>query len=381
LSNIPGTFETVRTYKIDSLVSELIEAPLDSNLSKVISVMAQKRTHEVLIHIPDKNRCGMITLTDTLRASMETKPGTIMVHVPVLSMETTVGEAARIMTDYRIGMVPVSDGRKIIGQVNGLSLLHLLKGKLADLRISSVAKESPMTLNAADSAATARELMARKRIDHIPVKQGDKLVGLVTSAQIIALLPARERIGTKSKSPEARPGLDFPVKDIMDHDPATCSPQTAAGDALDKMLTLDKTCVLVAQWEELQGIATQRDFITLLAEPEEKSEVPIYIVGLPEDPFEAEIAKQKFKRTINQLHKVLPQILEARSVIKSTTSTPGKERRRYEVTVHIKTPQSSYSYATSGWQLAEVYDVITDRLKRLLSQKERRRNQYVRERA
>jgi CBS domain-containing protein len=285
------------------------------------------------------------------------------------------------MTDYRIGMVPVSDGRKIIGQVNGLSLLHLLKGKLADLRISSVAKESPMTLNAADSAATARELMARKRIDHIPVKQGDKLVGLVTSAQIIALLPARERIGTKSKSPEARPGIDFPVKDIMDHDPATCSPQTAAGDALDKMLTLDKTCVLVAQWEELQGIATQRDFITLLAEPEEKSEVPIYIVGLPEDPFEAEIAKQKFKRTINQLHKVLPQILEARSVIKSTTSTPGKERRRYEVTVHIKTPQSSYSYAASGWQLAEVYDVITDRLKRLLSQKERRRNQYVRERA
>jgi CBS domain-containing protein len=312
---------------------------------------------------------------------METKPGTIMVHVPVLSMETTVGEAASIMTDYRIGMVPVSDGHKIIGQVNGLSLLHLLKGKLADLRISSVAKESPMTLNAADSAATARELMARKRIDHIPVKQGDKLVGLVTSAQIIALLPARERIGTKSKTPEARPGLDFPVKDIMDHDPVTCSPQTAAWDALDRMLTLDKTCVLVAQWEELQGIATQRDFITLLAKPEEKSEVPIYIVGLPEDPFEAEIAKQKFKRTINQLHKVLPQILEARSVIKSTTSTPGKERRRYEVTVHIKTPKSSYSYAASGWQLAEVYDVITDRLKRLLSQKERRRNQYVRERA
>ena len=377
MSNIPRTCETARTSKIDSLVSELIEAPPDSNLSKMISIMAQKRVHEVLI--PDKNRCEMITLTDTLRAGVETKLGAVMVHVPVLSMETTVGEAARIMTDYRIGMVPVSDGHKIIGQVNGLSMLRLLKGKLADIRISSLARESPVTLNAADSAATARELMARKRIDHIPVKEGDKLVGLVTSAQIIALLPARERIGTNS--PEARPGLDFPVKDIMDHDPVTCSPQTAAGDALDKMLTLDKTCVLVAQWEELQGIATQTDFITLLAEPEEKSEVPIYIVGLPEDPFEAEITKQKFKRTINQLHKVLPQILEARSVIKSTTSIPGKERRRYEVTVHVKTPKSSYSYAASGWQLAEVYDIITDRLKRLLSQKERRRTQYVRERA
>lgn len=165
----------------------------------------------------------------------------------------------------------------------------------------------------------------------------------------------------------------------MDPNPLTCPPQTSAEESLSRMLTLDKTCILVAQWDEIQGIATHGDFIALLAAPKEKPEVPIYIVGLPDDPFEAEVAKQKFKRTINQFHKVLAQILEARSVIKSTTSTPGKERRRYEVTVHIKTPKNSYSYASSGWQLTEIYDTIIDRLKRLLPQKERRRNQYVRE--
>ena len=378
MSNTPRTLETIRASKINSLVTDLIELVLESNLSKVRSVMAEKRVHEILI--PDKNRCGMITLTDTLRVSTETKPETLVTHIPVMTMETTVGEAARIMTDYKIGTVPVSDGRKITDQVTSLSLLHTLKGSLPESRISSIAKESPVTMNADDSAAAARELFSRKRINHIPVKQRDKLVGLVTSTQIIAVLPARERVGTKSRSPETRSGLDFPVKDIMDPDPLTFPPQTSADESLSRMLSLDKRCILVAQWDELQGIATHGDFIALLAEPEEKPEVPIYIVGLPDDPFEAEIAKQKFKRTINQLHKVLPQILEARSVIKSTTSTPGKERRRYEVTVHIKTPTNSYSYASSGWQLAEIYDTIIDRLKRLLSQKERRRNQYVRER-
>jgi len=376
LLNTRTTLETIRASKIDSLVTDLAEVALESNLRRVISVMAEKRVHEILI--PDKNRCGMITLTDTLRASIKTKPETLVTHVPVMTMDTTVGEAARIMTDYKIGAVPVSNGRKITGQVTFLNFLNLLKGNLADHRISSIAKGSPVTMNADDSAAAARELLSRKRINHIPVKQIDKLVGLVTSTQILAVLPARERVGTKSRSPETRSGLDFPVKDIMDPDPLTSAPQDSAEESLNRMLRLDKTCVLVAQWDELQGIATRGDFIALLAEPEEKSEVPIYIVGLPDDPFEAEVAKQKFKRTINQLHKILPQILEARSVIK--TSTPGKERRRYEVTVHIKTPKNSYSYAASGWQLAEVYDTIIDRLKRLLSQKERRRNQDVKER-
>ena len=376
MSNPLRSLETIRASKIDSLVTDLIEVALEGNLRKVISAMAERRVHEILI--PDKNRCGMITLTDILRASVETKPETLIARVPVMTMETTVGEAARIMTDYKIGTVPVSDGRKITGQVSFLNFLQLLKGNLADHRISSIAKENPVTMNADDSVASARELISRKRINHIPVKQRDKLVGLVTSTQILTVLPARERVGTKSKSPETRSGLEFPVKDIMDPDPLTSPPQNSAEESLKKMLRLDKTCVLVAQWDELQGIATRGDFTALLAEPEEKSEVPIYIVGLPDDPFEAEVAKQKFKRTINQLHKILPQILEARSVIK--TSTPGKERRRYEVTVHIKTPKNSYSYAASGWQLAEVYDTIIDRLKRLLSQKERRRKQHVKER-
>ena len=366
LSNFPGTIETIRSTKIDSLVTDLADVLPEGNLRKVISVMTEERVHEVLIL--EKNRCGMITLTDTLRATMETKLETLVVHIPALMIGTTVGEAARIMTEYKIGTVPVSDGRKITGQVTGLSLLHLLKGKLAQRRISSLAKENPVTMKSDDSAATARELFSRKKINQIPVKQKDKLVGLVTSAQIIALLSTQQRVGTKSKSPETRSSLDFPVKNIMDHDPLTYPPQTAAEESLNRMLRLDKTCILIAQWEELQAIATRGDFITLLAEPEEKPEIPLYMVGLPDDPFEAEAAKQKFKRTINQLHKVLPQILEARSVIKST-STSGNERRRYEVTVHIKTPKNSYSYAANGWQLAEVYDIIIDRLKRLLSQK------------
>lgn len=119
-------------------------------------------------------------------------------------------------------------------------------------------------------------------------------------------------------------------------------------------------------------VATHRDFVMLLAEAEPKPDVPISIICLPEDPFEAEAAKAKFSRTVNQLHRIFPDILEAKSVIKSKFSRPGKERGRYEVTVHIRTARKSYAYSDSGWELSAVYDHITDRLKRLMTQKRRR---------
>jgi hypothetical protein len=144
---------------------------------------------------------------------------------------------------------------------------------------------------------------------------------------------------------------------------------------LDLILNSDRTYILVTQWEELQGIATYRDFITLLAGVETEPEVPVFIVGLPAEPFEAEAAKAKFKRIVNQLQRVFPDILEARSVIKSKFTKPGKERGRYEVTVQIRTAKNSYTYSEEGWELPLVYDVITNRLKRLMTQRHRPRGQ------
>jgi len=336
-------------------------------------MMAEKGVHEVLI--PEERQCAMISLRDILRCSSleNTKPASLMIHIPILSTDSTVSQAARIMVDYRIRTIPISDGRRMVGQVTGLTFLQMLKSRLSDIRISSLATKNLVTVGAEHNAATARELMVRKRIDHLPVKDGTKLIGIVTSDQIVALMSSRERVGIKSINPETKPRLDTNVKEVMDPDPLTCLPQTAAEEALRLMLSTHKTSVLVTQWEELQGIATQRDFISLLAEPTQKEpELPLYIVGLPEDPFEAEAAKQKFRRTVSQLRKTIPDMLEARSIIKSKTSTPGKERRRYEVTVHIRTPNNAFSYAASGWELPEVYDTITDRIKRLSSQKGRR---------
>ena len=374
-------FETIRNEKIQPLVTDLVEAPAGSNLHKILSIMSEKHISELLF--PERRRCALISMVEILRCSSidNTKPTTLIMHVPILTIDATIAQAARIMADYRIKTIPVSDTRKIIGQINGSTILRMLRVALGELKVSSLATQDPITVHPEESVAAARELMIRRRINHLPVKEKDKVIGILTSAQIISVMSPRGRTASTSTKSESHHALDFPVKNIMDTQPLKVSPQTSAEDTLNQMLDTEKTAALITQWEELQGIVTRQNYISLLKEPEIEPEVPVYIVGLPEDPFEAEAAKGKFKRTIKQLHKLLPEIIEARSVIKTKASISGKERKRYEVSVYIKTPKSSYSYTADGWQLAEVYDSITDKLKRLLTQKERRVRERDRERS
>jgi len=87
-------------------------------------------------------------------------------------------------------------------------------------------------------------------------------------------------------------------------------------------------------------------FPKLIFAKETKSDTPVYIVGLPDDPFEAEAAKIKFTRLINSLSKFIPQILEARSIIKSSSS--GGQREHYKINVFIKTAKDNFIYSSSG---------------------------------
>ena len=95
-------------------------------------------------------------------------------------------------------------------------------------------------------------------------------------------------------------------------------------------------------------------------------DLPVFIVGLPEDLFEADLAKLKFAYTISFLKKIVPEIEEARCKIKMVHGTGKKSR--YEVDVSIITPYSTHTYANSGWDLAKIFDKMGESLKKRFAQ-------------
>ncbi len=124
--------EELRRQPVESFLSDLVELPSESSLAKIVGLFREHGIYQVFL--PEGERCGIISARDVLKtANIEaTKATAMMSYVPVISKESLVGEAARLMMDYRIRAVPISDGHKIVGQVNSVDILTQLKGKIGE---------------------------------------------------------------------------------------------------------------------------------------------------------------------------------------------------------------------------------------------------------
>jgi ribosome-associated translation inhibitor RaiA len=160
----------------------------------------------------------------------------------------------------------------------------------------------------------------------------------------------------------------------MDNNPLVCNPEEKALTVLQKMIEQRKTYSLIKLWDELQGIVTYKDFLFLLEEREPPT-LPAYIVGLPEDSFEAELAKSKFFKKANALHASYPKIQEIRSTIKTKEITDYK--RRYEVNATVIMGGKIYNYSKNGWDLPSIFDSISNKLKKLLTKKRVKKHERI----
>ncbi len=105
-------------------------------------------------------------------------------HVWSMSAEATVLQAARFMTEHRIGAVLVLNGERIVGMFSERDILQRVvaegldpnRATVGEVMTTEVACCTPET-----SLEEARGAMKNRRIRHLPVVDGDeRLLGLIS---------------------------------------------------------------------------------------------------------------------------------------------------------------------------------------------------------
>jgi hypothetical protein len=99
--------------------------------------------------------------------------------------------------------------------------------------------------------------------------------------------------------------------------------------------------------------------------PEATVRFPVYIVGLEDQDFESSLAKEKFQRSIDSLHHIYPDIVEARATVKSFSGE--KQRKHFEVHATIKLPKHQFEFVEEAWSIEEVFENIGQKIKRLMT--------------
>ena len=105
-----------------------------------------------------------------------------------------VREAARIMKDENVGVVPVVEStgsKKLVGMLTDrdIAVRVVAEGK-NDARVSEVMTGSPRTARVTDSVDDVMDLMGREQVRRIPVvDERGQLVGIVAQADVVREAP------------------------------------------------------------------------------------------------------------------------------------------------------------------------------------------------
>ena len=268
--------------------------------------------------------------------------------------------------------VPVVEGNEIVGAVNGKDIVELLqKQDLKWVPASNILTADPITITSTDSIATARKLMITKRIDHLPVIKGGKVSQVVTSMHLLQVIKPTERLGMGLRGLDLQKKYKENIANMGSTRIPNLNTNAPLSLVIESMLKNDSSCCLLTLMDHVHGIITYKDIINLL-ESRVPSDVPLYIVGLPEDYSSAEIVKTKFDKIIRNLTKVYPEVEQAKASIK-TVHNPDSNRPHYEVSVRVFSPYRTYNYTEMGWDLSKVFDTLGSKLIRNLSQRSKKR--------
>ena len=362
--------------KVSSLVESTVIIDPSSTISHVLSDLSKKDAYDAF--------CleGKTVLTTNIRALLvgkdivDMKITPFLYPIPYLKPSDKIQKAANIMSHYRIRSAPVVDKGKIIGDVSAKKILQLLAKKDNSwITANLILTKNPITVSSDDSLGYARKLMSSKRIDHLPVIKNGAVKQVLTSYHLVHGINPHEGLGRKSRGMKKIRNLEAKIGNIGSTRIPQCTPQDDLNSILKALLSTNTTCCLVNLWGNLQGIITIRDILSLLAVRLE-SEIPLFIVGMPEDQKNADLITSKFAETLKRIQKVYSEIQEAKVSIKQGRSKSGsKKSGKFEVSIMISTPHHTpMIFKEAGFDLGQTIENLSQKLLRGLAKRTKRRN-------
>ncbi|MGB6784544.1 MAG: CBS domain-containing protein, partial [Nitrosotalea sp.] len=364
--------KNIRERKVSRIIGPATTIEPTVSVSKLIGMMLRDDSYDVFCmngrEVSTINARELLTSRDV--KNMKISP--LLHKVQAIRRNDTLEKAAAIMSHNRMRSVPVVEDGKIIGAVNIKEIIKLLNQEnLNWISASDILTPNPITIGSNELLSSARQTMATKKIDHLPVISGGKVSQVLTSMHLLHFAVPEERIGSGMRGRNTERRFGSQVGNAGSTRVPNCLTSASLNTVMGAMLKADTSCCLLTLWDNLHGIITYKDLLGIL-ESRIQSTVPLYIIGLPENLGNAQIIKEKFDKIIRNLIKSYPEVEEAKASIKTMHNHESKGDH-YKVVIRIMTPYRSYSYSELGWDLSKVFDILGNKVTRNLSNRSKKR--------
>jgi CBS domain-containing protein len=121
----------------------------------------------------------------TIAAIIEGKPRDIV----SVEAATAVRDAVALLAEKKIGALPVLEGERVVGIMSERDVIYCLASDgaaMLDWPVSRVMTAPAITIEPKVGVLVALSQMTKRRIRHLPVVEGDRLIGFVSIGDLVA---------------------------------------------------------------------------------------------------------------------------------------------------------------------------------------------------
>jgi CBS domain-containing protein len=116
-------------------------------------------------------------------------------HVVSVSPETSVYDAIKTMAEHEIGALVVLEKGRLVGIVSERDYARkvILKGKSSrETPVAEIMTREVVTVRPETSIEKCMQLMTKERVRHLPVCEGDKLVGIISIGDVVKAIISQQ---------------------------------------------------------------------------------------------------------------------------------------------------------------------------------------------
>ena len=178
-----------------------------------------------------------------------------------ISPKYSIKESVNVMTENGIGSLPIVDKQgKLVGIVTERDFALALAGSLSNETVGDIMVKDVITTTLGTPIESCSKIMVRNNLRRIPVVEEDKLVGIVTSTDIVRFFGDKEMFASMTSTS----GLDVlkrQISDIVKPNISVTESYVKLGDLCDLLAEKNIGGVPVVDDDKLVGIITERDIL------------------------------------------------------------------------------------------------------------------------
>ncbi len=296
---------------IANIVSDdYVELSPETRVSKLVSTFENPTVKGVVVRGDEFE--GVVTRRQlaTSHHQPNEKLGSLVWHVPRLAPDEDVRKVAQLMIDSDSHLLPVFEGRELIGVVTVDGILQAVQPFLDAATVAEAASTDLVSIEPDSTIGKALHVFREHRITHLPVVENDSAVGILSlydvtdftvrsteqsqsgdaagvdsfGGEISDSAGRARRGGYGAREGELARLLDLPVRDVMVSPVRTIHPAEPLDGAVNEMFEIDASSLVVTDDGTPHGIVTKTDVLDALTwEAGGNRAVQVYGIDLVDD--------------------------------------------------------------------------------------------------